>query len=548
MKVGRCFRLTAAVFASAFLSSAAFATGVATPNNSQTYSAESIALSGGQNTVLIQGNNFFYSVLGAVLMPPTVVVTFAAPSGNTFTNPGAALCNFNPGAVTIAPVVSANTIACTAPAGGPYSQVFLTNPGATASIQLVGPDVAILGQNRYPGLSALGTNPSASLQITARATSVAPFVGDSAALPNFALVSRTSFGLFSLSRTLLIDLTGSGLPANPPGGVFVTNNANGTRAVSRSGFLGAFGVSVSQNDLDARTGLNCINGPTNSGNVNCGTAITGNTTVTLTGDFATLTAAFLVPNTASGGLAVASAANCTTTAPANALNGTIDAAKRNITFPLIPTPPTVLTSTEPVFGVCLLTNGTQVIQPDANVRWTVSVDFGGGITEVLTPAPNGPFGSITYEGSTFFAQNVFGFAQTGTRTFFRVVNQSNTPAQIWAVMTNDVTNQVPETGQGSCTFPASGLTTPDSATCNTMFVANLTSPTVTSNSGTSAGFLQPNTATYYIADDIAALAGTTATSPANGFLESTVRLMSPNSAVVFSALSQGSTGILVNTP
>src|SRR5262245_52526100 len=289
-------RAAAAAVVSAFLSPSAFAIGVATPNNSQTYSAESIALSVGANTVFIQGNNFFYSVLGTTLMPPGVVVTFAAPPGNTFTNPGAALCNFNPGAVTSVPVVSGNTIACTAPAGGPYSQVFLTNPGGTGAIQLVGPDVATLGKNRFPNLAPLNTNPSATVQITAKATSVAPFVGDSSALPNFALVSRTSFGLFSLSRTLLIDLTGDGLPANPPGVVFVTNNPDGTRSVSRSGFLGAFGVSVSQNDLDARTGLNCINGPTNSGNVNCAAQITGTATVQLTGDFATLTSAFLVPN------------------------------------------------------------------------------------------------------------------------------------------------------------------------------------------------------------------------------------------------------------
>jgi hypothetical protein len=542
--------LSAAAVAWACLSPEAFATGVATPNNSQTYSAESIAIAAGGNTVAIQGNNFFYSVLGTTLMPPGVVVTFAAPSGDLFTNPGAAVCNWNPGAVT-SPVagVGTNALTCTAPAGGPYSQVFLTNPGPTAAIQLAGPDVATLGINRYPGLSALGTNPSARLQITAQATTaIAPFVADSTPLPNFALVSRTSFGLFSLSRTLLIDLTGSGLPANPPGAVFVTNNANGTRTTSRSGFLGAFGVSVSQNDLDARTGLNCINGPSNSGNVNCAAAITGNTSLTLTGDFATLTGAFLVPNAASGGLAVASAANCTATAPTNALNGTVDATKRNITFPLIQTPPTVLTSTEPVFGVCLVTNGTQVIQADANVRWVVAVDFGGGVSETLTPAPNGSFGSITYEGSTFFAQNVFGFAQTGTRTYFRAVNQSNVPAQIWAVLTTDVINQSPETGQGSCNVPAGGGTAPITATCNTSFVANLTSNFVSSNTASSAGLLQSNTATYYTADDIAALAGTTATSPTNGFLESTVRLLSPNGAVAFSALSQGSTGILVNTP
>jgi len=71
--------LSAAAAAWACLSPEAFATGVATPNNSQTYSAESIALATGGNTVAIQGNNFFYSVLGTTLMPPGVIVTFAAP-------------------------------------------------------------------------------------------------------------------------------------------------------------------------------------------------------------------------------------------------------------------------------------------------------------------------------------------------------------------------------------------------------------------------------------------------------------------------------------
>src|SRR6202043_2208282 len=105
----------------------------------------------GHHTVAIQGNNFFYSVLGTTLMPPGVVVTFAAPAGNTFTNPGAAVCNWNPGAVTSPVVLGTNVFTCTAPAGGPYSQVFLTNPGPTAAIQLAGADVATLGTNRYPG-------------------------------------------------------------------------------------------------------------------------------------------------------------------------------------------------------------------------------------------------------------------------------------------------------------------------------------------------------------------------------------------------------------
>src|SRR5262249_10086133 len=236
-------------------------------------------------------------------------------------------------------------------------------------------------QNRFPNLSPLGINPSARLQISAQASSGAPFVGDPSPLPNFALVSRTSFGLLSLARTLLIDLTGSGLPIFPPGAAFVTNNADGSRSASTAGFLGAFGVSVSQNDLDARTGLNCINGPTNSGNVNCAAAITGNTTLILNGDFATLTGAYLIPNAGVGFRTlngIAGAAGCLAGPPSNALTGTVDKAKRNITFAAFQTPPTVLTSTQPIFGVCLLTNGTQVIQADADVRWVVNVDFGSG--------------------------------------------------------------------------------------------------------------------------------------------------------------------------
>jgi hypothetical protein len=92
MKVGLRSLVSAAVAAWACSSPEAFATGVATPNNSQTYSAESVALGAGANTVLIQGNNFFYSVLGTTLIPAGsgVSVTFAAPTGNTFSNPGLA--------------------------------------------------------------------------------------------------------------------------------------------------------------------------------------------------------------------------------------------------------------------------------------------------------------------------------------------------------------------------------------------------------------------------------------------------------------------------
>ena len=121
----------------------------------------------------------------------------------------------------------------------------------------------------------------------------------------------------------------------------------------------------------------------------------------------------------------------------------------------------------------------------------------------------------------------------------RPSDPSNTAAQVWAVLTKDVINQVPETGQGSCNDP--GTIT---ATCNTSFVANLTSATgiIPTNTASSQGFVQANTATYYTADDIAQLAGTTL--PASS-LTATVMLLSPNGAMRFSALTNGAFGILV---
>jgi len=66
-------------------------------------------------------------------MPPGVVVTFAAPAGNTFTNPGAAVWQLEPGPLPV-PVVPALMFLPARTSRWAYSQVFLTNPGPTAAI------------------------------------------------------------------------------------------------------------------------------------------------------------------------------------------------------------------------------------------------------------------------------------------------------------------------------------------------------------------------------------------------------------------------------
>jgi hypothetical protein len=564
-------------------SSGAFAAGQPQPNTSINFSAETVALPPG-NSVTFQGTNLSYSVLGATAIPAGsgVTVSFIAPAGNTFTLAGGTLCQWFPGAVTTTPTLTGSgnfIINCPVPAaGGPYTFVQLTG-GTTGTVTLSGPDVAKLGANIYPGLTPLSTTvPSAVVQINASATSGGAFTGDASPFPSLALLSHNSFTVTLGGQILGIDLTGNGLAATPPvppGGGFVVNQANGTRTVSTAGFLGTVWPNETQTDLDARTGLFCINGPSFSGNTNCAAALSGNVVVTLTGDFATITTAYLLPNQAAAGNPVASQAACTPgTPPANNVTGTINTAKRMITFANIPTPNTSSgNSPTPVFAVCLVTNGTQVIQTTdpatVQIMVTLTLTSPSALTLSLTTAPSQPFGSISYQGAAFFAQNVFGI-NNGSPTFFRMVNPSNTAAQVWAVLTKDVPNVSPESGAGSCNFtaPATGSATlaaqpvpPNAAnpptTCNISFVANLASQpglpdTVSTNlaSGGSAGMVQANNATYVTGDDIAILGGTSLNPVAGqGALHATVWLLSPNPAMRFSALTQSAAfGVLVQSP
>jgi hypothetical protein len=306
-----------------------------------------------------------------------------------------------------------------------------------------------------------------------------------------------------------------------------------TQAVSTAGFLGTLQVSVSTFTTDARNGLglNTTNPLFTNG------SLTGAVTTNLFGDFATITTAYLLPNNSTP---AANGSNCAPTAPGNAIAGTISATKNSIKFTGLGNPGNPA-SFDPTFAVCLVTNGTQVIQP--SLGGPGALPFGGiginatvQVTGIATPIPltnpNQTFGNINYQGSVFFAQNVFG-AANNYPVFFRAVNRSNTAATVWAVLTKDVNNVVPETGAGSCTFPAGGSTAPASATCNISFIANLTA--VTDPSGLSSGLLQPNTGAYYLADSIAALAGTTLPAGNN---KATVFLLSPTAGIQFSALSQ----------
>src|SRR5262249_39478773 len=158
------------------------------------------------------------------------------------------------------------------------------------------------------------------------------------------------------------DLTGNGLPAVPPGAGFDVTPVSTqpvvggvpSQNVSTAGFLGSLQVGTNF-QTDARNGLSIgANDPlfTNG-------SLTGSATVALFGDFATLTDAYLLPNTSSP---PGTPSTCAATRPGNAIQGTIVAAKNSIVFAGFTNAgrPSDF-SNAPVFAVCLVTNGTQVI-------------------------------------------------------------------------------------------------------------------------------------------------------------------------------------------
>ena len=510
-----------AVLAALGLVSTAHAVTKPQPNN-VTYSSLSVAANGNAVTIPLSAFSYLLAGVDNNTTPPAIGTVFIAPPpGTTFTLPAAGgayffdcgpnvtTANASPGG-TAAPF----SVVAIDPATGNIAN---TGTFGTAGNTCKNGDYVILNSTNNVGVTLNAAsqlaNPGDSITIYAEYQTVVPFGGDSAPFVLANLSSASPVVLTQRANNQLVDASGTG--STTPGTVFIGTGAT-PATPSPAGFLGWVSTRAEQL-ISASTG-----GPISTATASPN-AFPVNETVTITGNFTSVASAYLVTG-------ASTAAACTSPAPAGTI-ATTSATSTQLVF-TVPAPANFAART--FFAVCVLNT------PGAQIPATTTTIDAVANNPASSPnllAANTTFGSIAVNGSTFFAQNVFGFAQTGTRTYFRVVNQGNTPAQIWAIITNDVPNTVPETGAGNC----AGADTP---TCNISFVANLTSTFVTSNTaaGGSTGLLQPNTATYYTADDIAALAGTTATSPTNGFLESTVRLLSPNGAVVFSALSQGGPG------
>jgi hypothetical protein len=335
-----------------------------------------------------------------------------------------------------------------------------------------------LNQAVMSGLSVLASPGSAALAtITAQGTFAAANAGDSdnSPIPVLTLTSQNTFVFSELpvSPALTINLAGTG--GSTPG----TQFDNGAGGVSPAGFLGTFTARARQ-DLNAATGQPLTTAPT------------GTVNATVSGNFFSVTQAYLTVNPANP------QGSCVSPAPAAGPGtGVINATNTSITF--TPPLPTTFPNPTTVWAVCIISGatvgGAPVQIPVTPVTITAQI--------VSTPttfsvADNDGFGRIAANGSASYFQNVFG-AANGYPTFFRVANPTSVNAPVFAILTRD------------------GIAA--------QFMGALTA-------------VPGNNAMFFSADTVAGAVGTTLVA---GSLHATVRLLSPTASVLFSAISQNAT-------
>jgi hypothetical protein len=456
MKLRRGLGLSAAAAGCLCLASPAFAAGEARPfpANALTYSAQTVAASA-TNQVTIPSGAIVYQISDNAAAGDTVVFTpptgaqFIAPVPTAYAN-GPANCAWT-GALTGATLTFTVTTACSRNTG----QLELT-----------------LGQAVMTAVSALAT-PGGQGVVTAQGTFAAAGQSDTSPTPVLTLLSENTFEFSPapLSPPLTINLAGTG--GSTPG----TQFDNGAGGISPAGFLGTVRARARQN-LNAATGQPLTAAPT------------GTLALTVSGNFFSITQAYLTVNPANP------RASCVSPAPGSGA-GVINATNTAITFN--PPLPTTFPNATTTWAVCIISGATVGGAPVQIPPTPVTVDASINVTpSSFAVALAQPFGQIAVNGSAGYFQNVFG-AANGYPTFFRVANPTSVSAPVFAVLTRD------------------GIAT--------QFTGTLTA-------------VPGNNAMFFSADTVAGAVGTTLIA---GSLHATVRLLSPTASVLFSAVSQNAT-------
>jgi hypothetical protein len=462
MRIG--LGLGAVAVACLYVAPEAFAAGEATPfpGNALTYSAQTVAASA-TNQVTLPPGVIVYRFSGGAAVGDTIAfqppagASFIPPVPAAFVNPASGACAVNAGAIAAGVLTYTVTAAC---------------PATFGTFELT------VGQAVITGLSALATPGNAALAtITAQGTFAAAANGsDTSPVPVLALRSENTFDFTDtpLSPALTINLAGAG--GSTPG----TQFDNGSGGVSPAGFLGTFRVRA-RPDLNAATGQPLV----------AATAPTGTVSTTISGNFFSITSAYLTVNPASP------QASCVSPAPAGSGPGVINTTNTSITFnPPLPavTPPASTT-----WAVCIISGatvgGAPVQIPLTPVTLSASIV---SAPSTFVVADNAEFGRIAANGSATYFQNVFGAANLYP-TFFRIANPTSVSSPVFAILTRD------------------GI------------AGQFFGPLVT---------VPGNNATFQSADMVAAAVGTSLVA---GSQHATVRLLSPTASVLFSAVSQNAT-------
>ena len=477
MKLRTGLALSAAAVACLSVSPAAYAQGVAKtfPANAVTFSAQTVAAAPA-NQVIVPSGAITYQISG-ILVATAGFIDFFAPSGAAFAAPPVLLfdpscTNFpTPIGVLMPNGATANgRVRYTIPAGFNCNfptQGFGTTASGTGTTVALGPATL----TNVPDLA----NPGSELVITAQGFEGAanPSLSDTTPIPVLTLRSLNTFEFseLPLSPALTINLAGTG--GSTPG----TQFDNGAGGISPAGFLGTIRVHARQ-DIDAKTGQPLAAPPT------------GTLGATVSGNFFSITAAYLTVNPPNP------QASCVSPAPGTGA-GVINATNTSITF--TPPLPTAFPNPNTIWAVCIISGatvgGAAVQIPVTPVTLTASINV---TPTSFTVADNEGFGRIAANGSAAYFQNVFGQAN-GYPTFFRVANPTSVNAPVFAILTRD------------------GIAA--------QFTGALTA-------------VPGNNAMFFSADTVAGAVGTTLVA---GPLHATVRLLSPTASVLFSAVSQNAT-------
>jgi len=648
--------LGAAALALASLTSGAFAGFVPGGVKTDTYSAQTVALGTGGNTVVVPNNQLTYVTTSGLYSGDTLtftttgngttfggtaVVNIACASGVaalfptgfgcagtvvtpvttgtntitlTFTNPGApagtpVTCV---GAVNCEAVPPGSTItvtSCTtggpgnlpavgtcpvAPAAIPLSTLTVTGVGNLASAAPAttgtGP-ASVFGTQQAPVAAAppLGAVPTAFQTvfgqgtlgdvITVKANEVATcpavicpiLTSDANPLTDIFINSANSFAIASAGAGLLIDLSGTG--GVQPGTNFLktTSPATGLApTTSTAGLAGTINFTNSAGQLDARNGVICCNATSTGVDVTGAPTLQTNTplasvaNVVVTGDFQTLTAAYLrTGNNVNSGVAGASTnatggtlangtsgaagpeqapsaiSTCTTaTAATDILSttgvpGSTKVDFQTLTF-AIPSSANVVNGAfinQLTYALCYVTNGSNIIPDTVGAGnspsgGTTGAGFGSvkWSAQVNVP-PLAPIGLVQnafagfdmgYAGVKAVFPTVFP-ATSGLTTFFRLVNTGVGQAPVFAVLIKDA-----QAGLLNTRTPLQGAL----------------APIVT---------LGPFGAVYLQAETVAASVGGGLPGSALG-LSSTVILLSPQPGLLMSRYGLEPSGDITVTP